>query len=126
MPETSAEPKVFNLLNRTKLFARQARAFAKKIPFSRVTSSDVEQFIRSTGSIGANYIEAQEACSRNDFRYRIRICRKEAKESLYWLDVMKDNIPHQLEFEREKLAKEADELIRIFVTIAKSLEKSSN
>ncbi len=68
--------------------------------------------IRSSGSVGANYIEANEALGKKDFSMRIRICCKEAKETGYWLRLL--NCPQNLEIRREALAEEATELRRIF------------
>lgn len=69
--------------------------------------------IRSSGSAGANYIEANEALSKKDFIMRIKICRKETKESIYWLKLVNIN----LEDERKILITEATELMKIFGAI---------
>lgn len=110
--------KPFNLEERTFLFAKEARQFVKSLPFSISNSVDAKQLIRSSGSVGANYIEANEALSKKDFSFRIRISRKEAKESAYWLrlimetnDFSNDRIP-------ERLFNEAIELTKIFSAIA--------
>ncbi|MDI6641454.1 MAG: four helix bundle protein, partial [Elusimicrobiota bacterium] len=80
----------------------------------------VKQLIKSSGSVGANYIEANESLSKKDFVIRIKICRKEAKESRYWLKLLeiKDSVIGK---EREILIKESTELIKIF---SKILEKT--
>jgi four helix bundle protein len=74
-----------------------------------------KQLVRSAGSVGANYIEANEALSRKDFAMRAKICRKEAKETCYWLKLItcKDN----LEPERLSLLKESTEIMKIFGSI---------
>ena len=69
-----------------------------------------------SGSVGANYIEANEAFSKKDFLMRAKICRKEAKESLYWLKLVDIN-DSNLERERELLQNEAKELTHIFGAI---------
>jgi four helix bundle protein len=77
--------------------------------------------IRSSGSLGANYIEANEAISKKDFFHRIRICRKEAKETRYWLYLI-ENVDRDLEPERLSLIKEATELMMIFGSIVRKSE----
>ncbi|RZJ56361.1 MAG: four helix bundle protein [Flavobacterium sp.] len=61
----------------------------KKLPRTIQTIEDGKQLVRSSGSVGANYIEANESLSKKDFCYRVKICRKEAKESIYWLTLLK-------------------------------------
>ena len=78
---------------------------------------DVKQLVRSSGSVGANDIEAQEALSRKDFRYRVRIVRKEAKESSYWLQLINIGEDERLHHDRDKLIQESSELIRIMSAI---------
>lgn len=78
------------------------------------------QLIRSSGSIGANYIEAQEALSKKDFGMRVKICRKEAKESHYWLALF-DDVPDTLSREHASLIKEAQELTKIFSAIVEKV-----
>ena len=69
--------------------------------------------------MGANYIEANEALSRKDFIMRIKICRKEAKESRYWLKLFNTSRKQEIEMDRKKLIKEATELMSIFGSILK-------
>jgi len=75
--------KVYNLEERTFEFAKDVRIMVSKLPKSISNIEDGKQVIRSSGSVGANHIEANESLSSKDFEYRIRICRKEAKESTY-------------------------------------------
>lgn len=72
-----ATVKYFDLEERTFQFAKAVRMFVKKIPRTVANIEDSKQVVRSSGSIGANYIEANEALSKADFAYRIKICRKE-------------------------------------------------
>ncbi len=72
--------KRYDLEDRTQAFAVEARV-VKKIPRTLANIEDSKQLIRATGSIGANYIEANEALSKKDFTLRVKICRKEAKEA---------------------------------------------
>ena len=68
---------------------------------------DGKQLVRSSGSVGANYIEANEALSKKDFIMRIKICRKEAKESRYWLKLVDIQDNAAMEIEQENLIKES-------------------
>lgn len=113
--------KIYDLEQRTFEFAKETRLLLKKLPKSIINMEDGKQVIRSSGSVGANYIEANEALSKKDFCFRIKISRKEAKESKYWFSLLKVT---NTEFENEldKLVQEADELKKIFSAI---LEKSS-
>ena len=78
-------PKQYDLEERTYQFAKKTRLFIKKIPRILTNIEDAKQLTRSSGSVGANYIEANEALSRKDFVVRIKICRKESKETIFWL-----------------------------------------
>lgn len=78
-------PKRFDLEERTFAFAKRNRAFVKGLTETIANIEDARQLVRSSGSVGANYIEANESLSKKDFILRIKICRKEAKESRYWL-----------------------------------------
>lgn len=107
------------LEERTFEFARGCRDFVKQLS---KTISNIEygkQLVRSSGSQAANYIEANEALSKKDFSHRIKICRKEAKESCLWLNLCEPVA--QQEQERESLVAECVELRKIFSAI---LEKS--
>ena len=77
--------KVYNLEDRTFKFAKDIRTFISNLNRSVSNVEDIRQLVRSSGSIGANYIEANESLGKKDFLMKIRICRKEAKESIYWL-----------------------------------------
>ncbi len=108
-----------DLEQRTLDFARNVRALVKKLPKGMAVYADGSQVIRSSGSVGANYIEAQNALSRKDFAMRIKICRKEAKETHYWLDLL--DVPAQLYEKRDDLMREAIELVRIYTAIMRKL-----
>jgi len=115
--------KQYDLESRTLAFASSIREFVKKLPKSIANFEDGKQLVRSSGSVGANYIEANESLSKKDFLMRIKISRKEAKESRYWLqlvDVQSGNI--SLEEERKSLLQEATELMMILSAI---MRKSS-
>ncbi len=87
-------PKQYDLEDRTLAFAKRVRALVKRLHKTMANIEDGKQVIRSSGSIGANYIEANEALSKKDFILRIKICRKETKESRYWLRLIdnQDNL----------------------------------
>lgn len=109
--------KQYDLEERTLQFAKDIRIFVKKLPKTISNYEDSKQIVRSSGSVGANYIEANEASSKKDFIYRIKICRKESKESRYWLQIISTENSEELEKERKKLLQEATELMKIFAAI---------
>jgi four helix bundle protein len=76
--------KQYDLEDRTFAFARDVRQFVKGLKRTVANMEDGRQLINASGSVGSNYIEANEALSKKDFLMRIRICRKESKESRYW------------------------------------------
>ena len=110
-------PKRYDLEERTFAFAQAVRKFVKKLPKTIANIEDSKQLVRASGSVGANYIEANEALSKKDFLMRIKICRKEAKESNYWLKLVDTNDDAALEKERSELKTEAHELTCIFGSI---------
>ncbi|WP_310557168.1 four helix bundle protein [Flavobacterium sp.] len=75
--------KIYDLEERTLEFAKNVRLLLKRMPKTIINIEDGKQVVRSSGSVGANYIEANESLSKKDFCYRIKICRKKAKESNY-------------------------------------------
>ena len=83
--------KQYDLEDRTFKFAKRNRLFVKRLPKTIGNIEDGKQLIRSSGSIGANYIEANESLSKKDFILRAKICRKETKESRYWLRLIDAN-----------------------------------
>lgn len=107
----------YDLEERTFLFAKNARNFTRKLPKTIANIEDGKQLINASGSVGANYIEANESFSKKDFIFRIKICRKEAKESRYWLRLVFFDNNDELEREREQLVREATELMNIFGAI---------
>ena len=113
--------KLYDLEDRTFEFAKQCRLFIKKLSRSQANIEYGKQLIRSSGSIGANYIEANESLGKKDFLMRIKISRKEAKESCFWLKLL--DIDDLQDKERLGLLKEATELMMIFSAI---MRKSGN
>jgi len=110
----------YDLEERTFRFAKRVRAFVKRLPRTVCNLEDVRQAVRSSGSVGANYIEANEALSKKDFRMRVRISRRESKETRYWLRLLDTQDGAPLESEREQLIQESTELVRIFSSILKN------
>jgi four helix bundle protein len=108
--------KQYDLEERTLNFARSVVNFCKKLPKSAIEGEIAKQLVRAGASVGANYIEANEALSKKDFLMRTKICRKEAKESGYWLRLLEVSNP-DLRQEQEMLLKEATELTKIFSSI---------
>ena len=107
----------YDLEERTALFARNVALFCKKLPKTLSNTEYARQVIRSSGSTGANYIEANEALSKKDFVMRIKICRKEAKESGYWLKLIIDTNQAVISLKGEQLVNESIELKKIFSAI---------
>lgn len=114
--------KLYDLEKRTLEFARRIRVFVKKLPKTPGNFEDISQLIRSSGSIGANYIEANEALSKKDFLMRIKISRKEAKESSYWLNLIDTADQLHLNKERGVLLQESIELMKILSAIMRKSE----
>lgn len=109
--------KQYDLEDRTLKFALEVRKFIKLLPLTIANKEDIKQLIRASGSIGANYIEANEAISKKDFSYRIKICRKESKESRFFLNLLDCGDKDELEKERNRLIQEATEFLKIFNSI---------
>jgi four helix bundle protein len=116
----NSEP--YDLEDRTLVFARSVRAIVKKLSRTIGNIEDGKQVVRSSGSVGANYIEANESLSKKDFVMRIKICRKEAKESRYWLRLLDISRNGEYEEERKALIQEATELMNIFGSILRKSE----
>ncbi|MFL6518887.1 MAG: four helix bundle protein [Chthoniobacterales bacterium] len=108
-------PKPRDLEQRTFLFAQSVRTFVKRLPRTVGNIEDVRQLVRASGSVAANWIEADEALSKKDFLMRAKICRKEAKECRLFLRLIEVGTPNIKT--RDGLAVEAYELTLIFSTI---------
>jgi len=112
---------MYDLEERTAIFSLNTRAFVRKLPKTISNIEDVKQLVRFSGSPAANYIEANESLSKKDFLHRIKICRKESKESALWLRLVYTGNNQTLDQERAVLRQEAVELTKIFGAI---IEKS--
>jgi len=123
--ENDTKRKPYDLEERTFEFARRVRALVKILPGTLCNREDAKQLVDSSGSVGANYIEANESLSKKDFVYRIRICRKEAKESGYWLRLLYAEPHSPADNERRSLVGEATELVKIFSSILVKCSQAS-
>ena len=112
--------KKYDLEERTEVFAKRVRTFVRRLPRTISNQEDVRQLVRASGSVGANYIEANDSLGKKDFGMHIKICRKESKESGYWLRLLFTNDDKVLEAERVTLVQEARELTNIFGAILRN------
>ena len=115
------EERTYNLEERTFEFARDTRFILKKLNRTISNIEDSKQLIRASGSIGANYIEANEKLGDKDFLFRLKIARKEAKESRYWLRLLK-SLNEEFKDDIEKLIVEAEELRKILSAIINKVQ----
>ena len=112
-------PPIYDLEERTARFGEQIILFAKKIPWNPVNNRLIDQLVGAGTSVGANYCEADDGVSRADFKHRISICRKEARETKFFLRMVSTSEP-QLKPEARELWKEAHSLHLIFSRIWRS------
>lgn len=111
------------LEERTLNFSQSIITLCKKIPETAITKPLIVQLVRSATSVGANYAEANNAASRNDFRNKIFISKKEASETKYWLKILESSI-HDKPYYKSVL-QENQELILIFQSIINTLNRSN-
>ena len=121
MSEITNYKPAYDLEERTFQFAKAVRLFVKTLPKTIANIEDSKQSIKSSGSIGANYREANESLSKKDFLMRIKISRKEAKESAYWFRLIHETNKIKNSEDALYLIQEANEFKKIFSAI---LEKS--
>jgi len=121
---TTEKIKKYDLEERTFQFAGKVRQLIKSFPKNSVEATDRDQLSRSSGSVAANYLEANEALSSKDFSMRIKICRKEAKESHMWLRLLKSQLGLNMQPEVDNLIDESMQLVRIFNTIAHKVQSN--
>src|SRR3989344_4265954 len=115
MTETQ-NPKRYDLEDRTLTYGKRIIALCKSLVKNSINLPLASQLIRSGTSVGANYREANETSTKKDFLFRMRICRKEAKETGYWLKIIVEANP-ELESQIAPLLQETTELVKIFATI---------
>ena len=121
MTEIQKSKPIYDLEERTFQFAKAVRLFVKTLPKTIANIEDGKQLVRAAGSVGANYIEANESLGKKDFLMRIKISRKEAKESAYWIRLIDETNSLKKNEDAQILMQEANELKKIFSSI---LEKS--
>jgi four helix bundle protein len=116
--------KKYDLEERTAEFGENIIKFAKKIPVNPVTQRLIPQLVASGTAIDSNYCEADDAESGKDFRHKIGICKKEARETKHWLRMIATAVP-ELKEEARKLWQEAKELHLIFNSISKKVRSKN-
>lgn len=114
----------YDLEERTAVFGERIVAFAKRLEHDMVNRVLLQQVVRSGTSVGANYMEADGAESKLDFRHKIALCKKEAKETMHWLRLLAKANPDHTDACRA-LWKEAHELALIFSAILRAKESAS-
>jgi four helix bundle protein len=128
MTKTQSKDRVYDLEKRTYNFAKDIRLWIKKLPKNLINVEDIKQLLKSSGSVGANYIEANEALSKKDFIMRRRISRKESKETTYWIRLILDpSLDPELDKEGDRLLNESIQLTKIGSSIIEnSLQSHTN
>ena len=111
----------YDLEERTLNFAKRVILFTSTLNKTIANIEIIKQLIRSAGSVGANYIEANESLSKKDFAFRVKISKKEAKETCYWLRLLSLTNESQAK-EQTVLIKECSELMKIFGSILEKVK----
>lgn len=119
---TQSNKKIYDLDERTAKFGEAVILFSKRIDRNVIANPIIAQLVRSGTSIGANYCEADDAESKKDFKHKIGICKKEARETKHWLRMIMVVDPC-LKIEAKKLWQEARGLNLIFNAITYKLNK---
>ncbi|MBI4709471.1 MAG: four helix bundle protein [Candidatus Portnoybacteria bacterium] len=112
----------YDLEERTAKFGEEIIKFTKKIPENSITKPIIIQLVKAGTSVGANYCEADDAESKSDFRHKVGICKKEARETKRWLRMVVVVVP-ELKNEARRLWQEAKELNLIFNSIVNKLKR---
>lgn len=115
------ENKKYDLIDRTEIFALKTRDFCVLLKKDIINIEYIKQLVRASGSVAANYIEANENLGENDLKYRIKICRKESKECKLWLNLVLTYQNMDLDKTKSELLQVAFELENIFGAILKKL-----
>lgn len=115
MTQKSNYKSYFELEDRCLAFTQRCQDYVRKLPKELPNQENGKQLARSSGSVGANYIEANESLSKKDFVMRVKISKKEAKETRYWLILTKPLF--EQEEEKDALIEESEQLMKIFGAI---------
>ena len=116
------EGKKFDLEDRTLEFSKRIMRMTKALPKDTINGCYIPQCVRASSSVGANYKEANDALGKKDFLHRLRIARKEAKESIYWISLIieyNEALQHRI----QPLLQEATELKNILSSIINKTEQ---
>ncbi len=119
MNQSQPEPR-YDLEERTESFAHAVRALIKRVPQTIANQEDIRQLVRASGSVGANYIEANESLGKKDFLMHVRISRKESKETRFFLRLLDTGANPDIDAQRNALCQEATELLLIFSAILRN------
>ena len=111
----------YDLEERTAMFGIEVIRFCKNLKQNSINKSIINQIVRSATSVGANYMEANAASSKKDFKNKIHIFKKEAQETKHWLRMMAECEPNKKE-ELKNIWKECQELVLIFGKIVSKLK----
>lgn len=125
MSNVLKKPIKYDLEERTRIFGEEIIKFAQKVPRNAVTLPLISQVVRSGTSVGANYCEADDAVSRADFKHKIGLCKKEARETKHWLKMIITAYP-DVKDKTERLLQEVQELVLIFNAIIKSTNQNKS
>jgi len=109
--------KSYNLKERILKFVLRIIELIKKLPDNRINRIFIDQIVRSASSIGSNYEEADGTPSKKDFIYKMGVVKKEAKETKYWLKLIRLTTDKKFHDEIDSLGIENEELIKIFASI---------
>ena len=114
----------YDLEDRTTEFAKRVIRLCKVLPRNSMNNRLIGQVVGSAGSVGANYREANDALGKKDFIHRLKISRKEAKETMHWLELIEEANP-ELKSRMEEIKQEAKELKNILSKIIDNTEKKN-
>jgi four helix bundle protein len=117
-------PQKYDLEERTLRFAKDVIAFVETLPRTLANVEVCKQLVRAAGSVGANYIEANEALGKKDFLMKVRISRRESKECRYWLQLVSSD--EAARTAQEQLIQESTELMKILGAILRNSEKENS
>lgn len=109
--------KAYPLQERTRIFAISVISLVRGLKVSYLNSNIVQQLLRSSSSVGANYYEASETDTKRDFANKIRIARKEAKESVYWCDLLLETVESEHKLSVTEIKDESMQLVKILAAI---------